>query len=315
MARTETPHVAILLATYAGERFLASQLDSLAEQEGVVCTLLWRDDGSPDGTVAILDAFAARQPPGRVRRVTEPAGRLGAARSFLALLAAAPEDATCFAFCDQDDVWRPGKLARAAAALAEAAPDEPALYCGRQALAGPDLEPIGPSPDIARLPGFANALVQNIATGCTMVLNAAARRLVLQAPPPPEGSMHDWWCYLLVTAAGGRVIWDAEPQLLYRQHGANAVGATASPLVRAWRALRRGPDAFLGLLGAHMAALEQGARLSADARATLAALRPLHGPGPFRRLAALRQAGLYRQGAAEDLLLRLWVALRPLRRP
>jgi len=315
MARAETPRVAILLATYAGERFLAPQLDSLAAQEGVANTLLWRDDGSPDGTAAAVEAFAARQPPGRVRRVTEPAGRLGAARSFLALLAAAPDDAACFAFCDQDDVWRPGKLARAAAALAETAPGVPALYCGRQELVGPELEPIGPSPGIVRPPGFGNALVQNIATGCTVVLNAAARRLVLDAPPLPEGSMHDWWCYLLVTAAGGRVIWDAEPQLLYRQHGANAVGATASLPIRAWRALRRGPDAFLGLLGAHMAALEQGARLSAEARAMLAALRPLHGPGPFRRLAALRRAGLYRQGTVEDLLLRLWVALRPLRKP
>ena len=315
MAKADTPRVAVLLATYAGERFLAPQLDSLAEQRGVECILLWRDDGSPDGTVAVLDAFTARQPPGRVRRVTEPAGRLGAARSFLALLAAAPDDAACVAFCDQDDVWLPDKLARAAAALADIPPDTPALYCGRQQLVGPDLEPIGPSPDITRPPGLANALVQNIATGCTVVLNAAARRLVLDGPAMPRGSMHDWWCYLLVTAAGGRVIWDAEPQILYRQHGANAVGATASMPVRAWRALRRGPDAFLGLLGAHMAALEQGARLSADARAMLQALGPLHGPGPLRRLATLRRAGLYRQGAVEDVLLRLWIALRPLRGP
>jgi hypothetical protein len=302
--------VAILLATFRGEQFLSPQLESLAAQKGVDCTLLWRDDGSNDGTVKILEAFAARMPLGWVRRLYDPVSRLGAAGSFWALLAAAPEDAAFFAFCDQDDVWLPDKLARAALALSTLPPGAPGLYCGRQAIVGKNLEPLGMSPDLCRPPSFANALAQNIATGCTVVLNAAARRLLIAAPAPPAGSFHDWWCYLLITGAGGHVVWDSEPQILYRQHFLNTVGAAPSAISRSLRALRRGPDTFLCLLDAHVAALDQASCLSPKARETLARLGQLYGPNPLQRLAALWRSGLYRQEFLEGLILYLWIILR-----
>lgn len=303
------PRVSILLATYGGEAFLAEQLASLAAQAGVDWRLLWRDDGSADRTVPIMDAFAAAQPPGRVERLAEPAGRCGATRSFLALLAAAPDDGRLYAFCDQDDVWLPGKLARAADRLAATDGAIPTLYCARQQLVGPALEPRGLSPGLRRPPGFRNALVQNIATGCTIVLNARARGLILDSPPPPEGSLHDWWCYLLVTGAGGTVLWDDEPVILYRQHGANTVGASSSASTRLQRALRRGPGAFLSRMTTQARALEGARHLTEEAQLTLAAVRDLQSGSPVGRLAAWRKAGLYRQGRLEDLLLRAWIAL------
>lgn len=307
------PPVTILLATYAGEAYLPAQLESLARQRDVDWRLLWRDDGSPDGSVGSVEAFTAAQPPGRVVRIVQPAERLGAARGFLALLAAAPADADMLhAFCDQDDVWLPDKLLRAAAALAAMPAGAPALYCARQRLVGPGLEPFGLSPPLRRPPGFRNALVQNIAAGCTVVLNAAARRVVLSAPPPPAGSMHDWWCYLTVSGAGGRVLFDPEPAVLYRQHGANTIGASASAAVRAWRALGDGLDTLLARLLAHCDALEAWSGLSAEAREALRRLAPLRqgGAGPLARLRAVRAAGLYRQGWPEDLALRAWVVMR-----
>jgi hypothetical protein len=307
------PPVTILLATYAGEAYLPAQLESLARQRGVDWRLLWRDDGSQDGSVAAVEAFAAAQPPGRVARIGQSAERLGAARGFLALLAAVPDDAdTLYAFCDQDDVWLPDKLSRAAAALAAVPAGEPALYCARQRLVGPGLEPLGLSPPLRRPPGFRNALVQNVAAGCTVVLNAAARRGVLSAPPPPAGTMHDWWCYLTVSGAGGRVLFDPEPAVLYRQHGANTIGASSSAAVRAWRALRDGMDTLLVRLRAHCDALEAWDGLSADSRETVRRLVPLRqgGAGPAARLRAVHDAGLYRQRWLEDLALRAWVLAR-----
>ena len=35
---------------------------------------------------------------------------------------------------------------------------------------------------------------------------------------------HDWWVYMLVSGAGGRVVYDPEPTVRYRQHGANLIG-------------------------------------------------------------------------------------------
>ena len=39
--------------------------------------------------------------------------------------------------------------------------------------------------------------------------------------------MHDWWCYLVVSALG-RVIYDPRPWLRYRQHASNVIGGSAS---------------------------------------------------------------------------------------
>jgi len=304
------PDVAILLSTYNGAPFLPEQLGSLAAQEGLGGTaLLWRDDGSTDNTREILRGF--KLPGGMVREAAELPGRLGAARSFLALLAAAPE-APFYAFCDQDDVWLPGKLARAMEHLASLPADRPAFYCGRQQLVDAALQPLGLSPVPRRPLGFGNALGQNVATGCTMVLNAAARRLMVAAPPPPAGSIHDWWCYLMVTGAGGQVLFDPEPCILYRQHGRNVIGAAPSMHRRAIGAMRRGAQAFLRLFYGHLDSLaEARALLTPDAMGRIALLRESRYQGPLARLRAAQRAGLYRQTLSEDLVLRAWLTLGP----
>lgn len=297
----------ILLATFNGEAFLPAQLQSLAQQTDTAWRLLVRDDGSTDATREILTAFATRQGRGSVRILEDGAGRLGVLGSFMALLAAAPCSAR-YAFCDQDDVWRPEKLARAAAAMADSPPSTPTLYCARQQIVDSTLHPLGLSPDIAREPGFGNALVQNIATGCTIVMNHAARHAVLAEAPPPN-TLHDWWSYLTVSGAGGRVIFDPEPVVLYRQHRANAVGATPNTLRRAAYAMLRGPQPLLEQMMAQAHALEAHPALTADARDAVAHITSLPRAGRLNRLAALRRAGVYRQRIVEHLLLHLWVAL------
>jgi hypothetical protein len=140
------------------------------------------------------------------------------------------------------------------AALGACDPARPALYCTRLRLVDARLRPLGLSAAWRRPGGFPAALTQNIATGCTMLLNReAARRVAVSAPP--AGTLHDWWSYLVVTAGGGALLRDETPSVLYRQHGGNAVGVAASLPARAAAALRRGPRAFMGLLAAHVAAL------------------------------------------------------------
>jgi len=304
--------VVVLLATYNGAAYLPEQLASYRAQTHADWTLLWRDDGSTDATEAVMADFAARVGAGRCRRLAEPAGRLGVRESFLALLRAAlpslaPGDAV--AFSDQDDVWLAEKLARGMAALAGVPDGMPALACARQHLVDARGAPVGESPALRRPPGFPAALTQNIATGCTILLNRAAATLVA-ASTPPDTTLHDWWSYLLVSAAGGRVLVDADPLVLYRQHAANVVGAPPSTLRRARGALRRGPAAFLRILRGHLAALAaQPHLLTPAARADVARLQwALQGPR-WRRLAALGMPGLVRQTALETLTFRLWLLL------
>ena len=307
--RIPEPRAAILLATYNGAPWLREQLDSLLLQTHANWVLYWRDDGSGDGTIAILQEFAERAGQGRCVRLEEPPGRLGATGNFLALLRSACASlAECdvVAFADQDDVWLPQKLERGVAALRCAPRDEPILYCARQILVDARLQRLGISQSLARPAGFPAALTQNVATGCTVMLNCLAARLVA-ASRPSTGTLHDWWAYLLVTAAGGRLIQDQEPVVLYRQHAQNLVGAPASMTRRAIAAIRRGPALFMTVLREHIAALLAHPDLVSEAaRADLARLEAALHSRPWDRLSALRLPGLYRQTWPETLLFRCW---------
>lgn len=300
------PGTVVLLATFNGEAFLAEQLRSLRDQRDEDWVLVVRDDLSTDRTPFILEAFAANCRPGQVVRLPEGPARLGALGNFLALLAQAPPGRR-YAFCDQDDVWLPDKLLRASRALAGEAVDRPALYCARQRLVDGKLEEQGLSPPIPRPASLRNAFVQNIATGCTVVLNEAARQAIL-ATPPPAITLHDWWAYLVTTAVGGHVIVDPHPVILYRQHGANVVGAAAGGMSRALRAARRGPAIFTQRFLAHVEGLLRHPHLTPGARHLLQELSGLPRAGFFGKLSILRRCGLYRQGVLNRAGLYAWVA-------
>src|SRR5260370_27059706 len=124
---------------------------------------------------------------------------------------------------------------------------------------------------------------------------------------PPSATLHDWWCYLLVTASGGMLLDDDEPVVLYRQHTANLVGAPRSMSRRAVAAMQRGSSVYMNVLRQHVAALmAQPKLMSETTRAQVAAIDQALNGGPMRRLAVLRMPGLRRQTWPETMLFRLW---------
>ncbi len=252
--------ITILLCTYDGAAHLQEQLDSLSAQTWRNWRLAIGDDGSRDSTLQIAAAF--RDPAGRPPRII--AGpQQGFAANFLSLACNATDEPGHAALSDQDDVWFPGKLERAMALLAEADPEVPALACGRTMLTDDALRPIGPS-RLHRHFAFGNALVQNVVAGNTIVLNPAAHRLVraagMQAVP-----YHDWWCYLLVTGAGGRIFYDPEPCMHYRQHPENVQGENRSLGAVIRRARDFGGGKWRRWFEANIAALENCRHLLTEA--------------------------------------------------
>lgn len=222
-------HVVILMSTYQGERFVEEQLTSILTQLPINGRILVRDDGSRDGTVAKIEGL------GDARISVMRGENIGFVRSFLTLLESAPADADMVMLSDQDDVWLPTKIERAQHHL-RGYDAVPTLYCSRLKLVDDQLRPLGLSPEWPRAPSFPNALTENIVTGCTAAMNRAALSLVKQHGDPSRIYFHDWWLYLVV-AAFGQVIVDAEPTILYRQHGGNAIGM-GSGLHRYWTVLR-----------------------------------------------------------------------------
>lgn len=299
-------HVVVLLAHYNGGRHLAEQLESLAAQTHRDWSLIVSDDGSSDDWLTTTVDFARAVDGHRVWLVNGP-GR-GFAQNFLTLVAMAGPDVPFAAFCDQDDVWLPGKLARALAALDGIPPERPALYCGRTITCDAALTPAGVSPLFTAPPGFQNALVQNIGGGNTMVLNRAALDLLQDTWRHAEQIVsHDWWAYQLVTGAGGRVIYDPEPCVLYRQHGANRIGANTGIAARLHRARQLWKGQFRDWNDAQTQALMRVRHwLTPEARELLAQFAKARRGTLFQRLTALGQAGVYRQTRKGQVAL--WVA-------
>ena len=210
--------VTVLMSTFNGARYLQQQLDSLYAQTHRDLRILVRDDGSGDATHELLEAARAQ---GRIE-ILESHDNRGATQSFFALLDhAARSDADFVAFCDQDDVWLPEKVARAVTRLSELPQDRPALYCARAELVDEDLNPLGHTERPRRI-GFGNALVNSIAAGCTMMLNRAALQQ-LAGRLPKNVYIHDWWCYLVVSCIG-EVVYDEVSTIRYRQHRGNVIG-------------------------------------------------------------------------------------------
>lgn len=309
MNPTASPQLAILLGTCQGQRFLSEQLDSFALQTYKDWALWVSDDGSLDETRCILETYRARWPAGTLRVLNGP--QLGFAANFLSLMCHANVDASFYAWSDQDDIWQTDKLERAICWLARQPTSVPALYCSRTQLVDAQGRPIGFSPLFTRPPGFANALVQNVAGGNTMVLNRAARALIQEAGIDIEAVSHDWWAYLLVSACGGKVYYDAYPGVRYRQHGANLIGASVgfdARLSRLWQLLRgrfrRWNDANLRALA------RMQHRCTPENQRILDDFADMRGRCLPLRLLGLARSGIYRQTLAGTLALFLGTVIR-----
>ncbi len=287
-------HVAILLTTYNGARFLDEQLSSIAQQTHRQWTLYISDDGSSDSTLAIIKRFQQRLGSDRVRLFQGP--RTGFAQNFLSLVRNPEIEADFFSFCDQDDVWFPDKLQRAITRIPRADEERPAVYCSRTRLIDEAGNIIGHSPLFARTPSFHNALVQSLAGANTMMLNKAARALLARVPSTAPVVSHDWLCYLLVSGCGGRVFYDAEPSLDYRQHRGNLMGRNNSLRGRLARVRLMFGGTFREWTQKNLAALRTCAGLLDDrSRVALARFETARDANLPRRLYLLKKAGVYRQ--------------------
>jgi glycosyltransferase involved in cell wall biosynthesis len=124
------PDVSVVLPTYNRAHLLGDSLRSLLAQEGVSLEVVVVDDGSTDGTRAMLDAL---EDP-RLRIVARPHEGSAAARNAGIAAARAP----FIAFHDSDDVALPGRLAVPVAYLRAHPEIDLVIQNGRMLPATPD---------------------------------------------------------------------------------------------------------------------------------------------------------------------------------
>lgn len=289
----EQSRIAILMATYNGERYLDEQLRSITQQTHQNWLIVISDDGSSDATLEIVKQFRDTYGANRVQLREGP--RRGFATNFLSLTCDLSVEADFFAFCDQDDIWHPRHLERALAWLQAIPTERPALHCGRTNLINDSGMQLGISPIFSKPPTFHNALVQSLAGGNTMVFNAAARNLLLHAGPRNIVS-HDWWAYMLLSGADGQIRYAIEPSVDYRQHDGNLIGANSSWRDRQQRIKSMLAGHFRDWNELNIAALEEcQALLSEPHRQAMLCFADARRKSLPRRCLGVLRSGVYRQ--------------------
>jgi glycosyltransferase involved in cell wall biosynthesis len=288
------PKVAILLCTYNGQAFLSEQLDSFASQKHPNWQAWASDDGSTDNTIAILETYQKKWGNKRLRILAGSAK--GPVANFLSLTCNKSIQADYYSYSDQDDIWEVDKLQRAVNYLGSVPENVPALYCSRTRLVDASNQEIGFSQLFKKPTSFANALIQNIAGGNTMVFNNAARELLCEAGEKIDTVIHDWWVYMVVTGCGGSIFYDIHPSLRYRQHSGNLIGMNSNWAARLTRIRMLLQGDFKNWNNRNINALQHlRNRLTPENRQILDRFADARILPVLPRLIALKQAGIYRQ--------------------
>ena len=210
--------VRVLMSIYFPNlSFLREQLQSLARQEGVIVRLSVRLDFVDERVAEVTQEVLREFFPDVEVHVGE---NLGPADSFMELVKTCEKDSDYFAFCDQDDVWSVNKLSKAIEMLKGYGKE---VYAGTVSVVNSDLT----SKFISLVPrslSFRNSLVENVVTGCTLVMRKSFVELMLRYFPRRNAIvMHDAWVYQLSTFYKV-LVFDENSYILYRQHGQNEVG-------------------------------------------------------------------------------------------
>lgn len=226
----------ILMATHNGEKYIEEQLQSIIHQTEKNWMLHICDDCSEDKTREMIQQFVDLYPDRIFYSVNET--NQGACKTFSRLIREVRERGD-YAFCDQDDIWKPDKLETMRRRLRNAELEE-----GEAVLVYSDVEIIDEqgiveADSFVRKSGLVfpreklleHLLLYNFVQGSAMMWNYELHCLVEEIPS--QALMHDWWM-ALVAAGNGKIIFIDKVLASYRQHSDNVVGAFD------WEKWRRG---------------------------------------------------------------------------
>ena len=207
--------VAILMATYNGEKFVGEQIQSIINQSYNNWNLFIRDDCSTDSTPSIIAKYASSD--SRIRIVNDDLGNIGPLMNFSTLMKQC-DGWGYVVFADQDDIWFKKKV-----------------YSTIRAFSGSELELVYTNYTVAEKytqsvndaiyrknpPYEATSkilLLQNWIMGCTMALTGQLCKIVSSIPKVADN--HDNWI-ANVAAVIGKISYYSEPTMFHRIHNNN----------------------------------------------------------------------------------------------
>lgn len=233
------PSVAILLATYNGERWLNEQLDSIFAQQECTIHIFANDDGSTDATIEILKQHSRSAD---ISITTHKKG--GAGQNFIGLMQNTDFSKYDYiAFSDQDDIWMDAKLSRAISQLSIHKAD---AYSSNVTAFWHDGERrlIVKSQPQRKY----DYMFESAGPGCTFLFNhstAILFKTFLRDAPADQLTkitLHDWLAYGWARGNGKKWLIDDFSGLDYRQHDNNVLGASRNKtaLKKRWQMVNDG---------------------------------------------------------------------------
>jgi glycosyltransferase involved in cell wall biosynthesis len=227
MLSSNIPSIAVLMATYNGAQYLNEQIDSILNQTLPPTTIIVSDDGSDDGTITILEKYAAEEKIKFIKNDT----RRGVVGNFINCLHQLPAG-YYFALSDQDDIWHPSKLEECFHALQKIEQqDQPCMVYSDLCLIDAQKNIINRS--------FRNELGHhkykhcletllfgNFVLGCTTLCNYSLKDYIIGMPIHPSFN-HDAWM-ALVSYTFGQTYSIDKALVDYRQHSSNVTIRTHS---------------------------------------------------------------------------------------
>lgn len=215
--------VAVIMATFNGEKYVEEQIVSIFSQVDVELTLYVRDDGSEDKTLEILKYYAGKHKIIFLSNEGQSSGS-AAANFFHLLIGASEVDVDYYALADQDDIWAPRKIISAIENMGE-------VYDGYSSnLLSYNVEKLSAKYLIKSNPQVKfDYLFQGGSAGCTYVFKKELMQLICQkikllSIAERKLMSHDWFIYMVARIYGKNWLISNNCHIFYRQHNSNVYG-------------------------------------------------------------------------------------------
>lgn len=217
MKNEETPTVDVLLATFNGEKYLEEFLQSLKNQIGVHINLFVGDDGSRDKSLEIVKSYSVYFQELKIFKL-DGVGPQSNFR-FLLLNSTSP----FVALADQDDIWKRDHLIKSVTRITkESFAGSKLSICATRSFGANSFNSSKFPYSFSKGLSYPIYFFENIARGCTMVMNAEARSFVNKSNFS-KSIMHDWWIFLVLVHFG-KVVFSDDEEVEYRIHEKNHIG-------------------------------------------------------------------------------------------
>lgn len=219
--------ISIAMTSYNGEKYIERQLKTILQQTVPADEIIICDDGSKDGTVAIVNRMISENPGANIRLV-ENERNLGYVQNFYKAISLTRGEYIFLA--DQDDEWHSNKIERTLQVLKN---QNASVVCTNCRLIDADGTVLENSQWFDRAPfitratqvvtpiSFYELVIENIAQGCTYCFTKEVKDVYLKVN---SGHLiHDHQIMFAASLVGNAYFLN-EALIDYRLHGSNMVG-------------------------------------------------------------------------------------------